>query len=91
MAPVASSLPPSALSGHHQGSVLLAEEQVAIDLEPSESSALLPKTQTQAMVYDETVCVSLHFLHGSIHQEVVETCLKWFIVLFRKRNLCSFL
>lgn len=49
--PVSNSLPPSAVSGYHQGSVLLAEEQVSIDLE---SSALLPRTQQQAMIYDDT-------------------------------------
>ena len=47
---VSSSLPPSAMAGHHQGSVLLADEQVSIDLEPRQG------LQTQAMVYaDETV------------------------------------
>lgn len=46
---VSSSLPPSAMAGHHQGSVLLADEQVSIDLEPRQG------LQTQAMVYaDET-------------------------------------
>lgn len=46
---LSSSLPPSAMAGHHQGSVLLADEQVSIDLEPR------PGLQTQAMVYaDET-------------------------------------
>lgn len=51
--PVSSSLPPSALSGHYHGSVLLAEEQVSIDME--EGSPLLPASQKQAMIYDETV------------------------------------
>ncbi|XP_034256151.1 syntaxin-5 [Thrips palmi] len=50
--PLSSSLPPSALSGHHHGSVLLSEEQVSIDME--EGSPLLPPTQKQAMIYDET-------------------------------------
>ncbi|KAE8748058.1 hypothetical protein FOCC_FOCC005253 [Frankliniella occidentalis] len=50
--PVSSSLPPSALSGHHHGSVLLAEEQVAIDMD--DRSPLLPPTQKQALIYDET-------------------------------------
>jgi len=54
--PLSSSLPPSALSGHHHGSVLLAEEQVSIDME--EGSPLLPPTQKQAMIYDETVCTN---------------------------------
>lgn len=56
--PLSSSLPPSALSGHHHGSVLLAEEQVSIDME--EGSPLLPPTQKQAMIYDETVCTLSH-------------------------------
>ncbi|XP_069704276.1 syntaxin-5 [Periplaneta americana] len=50
--PVSSSLPPSAISGHHQGSVLLAEEQVSVNME--EHSPLLPVPQKQAMIYDET-------------------------------------
>lgn len=50
--PVSSSLPPSAISGHHQGSVLLAEEQVSLNME--EHSPLLPVSQKQAMIYDET-------------------------------------
>lgn len=45
--PVASSLPPSAVQGYHQGSVLLAEEQVSIDLET-------PQRQQQMVMYDET-------------------------------------
>jgi syntaxin 5 len=49
--PVSSSLPPSAMSGHHQGSVLLTHE-VSINME--EYSPLLPVTQKQAMIYDET-------------------------------------
>ncbi|KAJ9597261.1 hypothetical protein L9F63_011865, partial [Diploptera punctata] len=49
---VSPSLPLSAMSGHHQGSVLLAEEQVSVDMEPT--SPLLPAAQKQAMVYDET-------------------------------------
>lgn len=50
---VSSSLPPSAMSGHHHGSVLLADEQVSIDLSNHEPSKSL--MQTQALVYDETV------------------------------------
>lgn len=50
--PVSPSLPPSAISGHHQGSVLLAEEQVSVNMEPT--SPLLPVAQKQVMVYDET-------------------------------------
>lgn len=51
LGPVSSSLPPSAISGHHQGSVLLAEE-VSVDMEAH--SPLLPVAQKQAMIYDET-------------------------------------
>lgn len=50
--PVSSSLPPSAISGHHQGSVLLTDE-VSVNMEAY--SPLLPATQKQAMIYDETV------------------------------------
>lgn len=50
--PVASSLPPSAVSGYHQGSVLLQEDQVSIDLETN--NQLVPRTQQQAMIYDDT-------------------------------------
>ncbi|PSN48254.1 Syntaxin-5 [Blattella germanica] len=50
--PISPSLPPSAIQGHHQGSVLLAEEQVAVNMEPT--SPLLPVVQSQAMIYDET-------------------------------------
>jgi syntaxin 5 len=49
--PVSSSLPPSAFSGHHKGSVLLADD-VSVNMEACGS--LLPVTQKQAMVYDET-------------------------------------
>lgn len=48
---VSSSLPPSAISGHHQGSVLLTDE-VSVNMEAY--SPLLPVTQKQAMIYDET-------------------------------------
>lgn len=51
LGPVSSSLPPSAISGHHQGSVLLAEE-VSVNMEAQ--SPLLPVTQKQAVIYDET-------------------------------------
>jgi hypothetical protein len=50
---VSPSLPPSAISGHHQGSVLLSEEQMSVNME--DTSPLLPVAQKQAMVYDETV------------------------------------
>jgi hypothetical protein len=50
--PVSSSLPPSAISGHHQGSVLLTDE-VTVNME--EQSQLLPVIKKQAMIYDETV------------------------------------
>ncbi|XP_067009683.1 syntaxin-5 [Anabrus simplex] len=50
---LSSSLPPSAISGHRQGSVLLAEEQVVVNMDDA-SSPLLPATQSQAMIYDET-------------------------------------
>ncbi|XP_021916862.1 syntaxin-5 isoform X2 [Zootermopsis nevadensis] len=49
--PISSSLPPSAISGHHQGSVLLAED-VSVNME--EHSPLLPTVQNQALIYDET-------------------------------------
>jgi syntaxin 5 len=48
---VTSSFPPSAISGHHQGSVLLAEG-VCINME--EHSPLLPVAQKQELIYDET-------------------------------------
>ncbi|KAK7793244.1 hypothetical protein R5R35_010238 [Gryllus longicercus] len=50
--PLSSSLPPSAISGHHQGSVLLAEEQVTVNMEPN--SQMMPVVQKQVMVADET-------------------------------------
>jgi syntaxin 5 len=49
--PVSSSFPPSALSGHHHGSVLLTDE-VSIDMEAH--SPLVPVIKNQAMIYDET-------------------------------------
>ncbi|XP_018326766.1 syntaxin-5 [Agrilus planipennis] len=52
--PLSSSLPPSTVSGYHQGSVLLQEQdQVSINLE---NAPLVPKsTQMQAAIYyDET-------------------------------------
>lgn len=57
---VSSSLPPSAMSGHHHGSVLLADEQVSIDLSNHEPSKSL--MQTQALVYDETVSFLILFI-----------------------------
>lgn len=53
---VSASLPPSAMSGHHQGSVLLADEQVVIDLSNMEPRQQM--MQSQALIYDETVSVS---------------------------------
>lgn len=52
---VSQALPPSAVSGHHQGSVLLADEQVSIDLEPR-NNMLMPRVQmqAQALAYDDT-------------------------------------
>jgi syntaxin 5 len=49
--PSCSSFPPSALSGHHQGSVLLTDE-VSIHMEGY--SPLPPVIQKRAMIYDET-------------------------------------
>nr|CAD7568029.1 unnamed protein product [Timema californicum] len=49
--PVSSSLPPSAISGHHQGSVLMSED-VSLDMEPN--NQLVPAVQKQVMIYDET-------------------------------------
>nr|CAD7423917.1 unnamed protein product [Timema monikensis] len=49
--PVSSSLPPSAISGHHQGSVLMSED-VSVDMEPN--NQLVPAVQKQVMIYDET-------------------------------------
>ncbi|CAG2060483.1 unnamed protein product [Timema podura] len=51
--PVSSSLPPSAISGHHQGSVLMSQD-VSVDMEPN--NQLVP-VQKQVMIYDETVSV----------------------------------
>lgn len=49
--PVSSSLPPSAVNS----SVLMQDEQVSIDLEGSSSSSpLIPRSQQQAMIYDDT-------------------------------------
>ncbi|XP_046685528.1 LOW QUALITY PROTEIN: syntaxin-5-like [Homalodisca vitripennis] len=49
---VSPSLPPSAMSGHHHGSVLLADEQVSIDLsQPRTHQHIM---QSQALIYDET-------------------------------------
>ncbi|RZF46652.1 hypothetical protein LSTR_LSTR014988 [Laodelphax striatellus] len=51
---VSAALPPSATSGCHQGSVLLADErQVSIDLEPRPGSMLM-QTHAQALIMDET-------------------------------------
>ncbi|GLV39950.1 Syntaxin 5 [Carabus blaptoides fortunei] len=47
--PVSSSLPPSAVNS----SVLMQDEQVSIDLEGS-SSPLIPRSQQQSMIYDDT-------------------------------------
>jgi syntaxin 5 len=47
--PLSSSFPPSAHSGHHQGSVLLTD-QVSVNVEAY--GPLLPVTQKQAMIYD---------------------------------------
>jgi hypothetical protein len=66
LGPVSSSLPPSAISGHHQGSVLLAEE-VSVNMEAH--SPLLPVAQKQAMVYDETVRKCLNHIVMSILKE----------------------
>lgn len=52
---VSQGLPPSAVSGHHQGSVLLADEQVSIDLEPRNSMLMPVQMQAQAIAYDDTV------------------------------------
>ncbi|KAG8326204.1 Syntaxin-5 [Homalodisca vitripennis] len=49
---VSPSLPPSAMSGHHHGSVLLADEQVSIDLSNHEPHQHI--MQSQALIYDET-------------------------------------
>lgn len=62
------------MSGHHHGSVLLADEQVSIDLSNHEPSKSL--MQTQALVYDETVS----FLILSHHNEVNEhLCIVFFV------------
>ncbi|XP_063242752.1 syntaxin-5 isoform X2 [Bacillus rossius redtenbacheri] len=50
--PVSASLPPSAMSGPHQGSLLLADEQVALDMEPRDSRP--PPAQRQLLLYDHT-------------------------------------
>lgn len=51
---VSQALPLSAVSGHHQGSVLLADEQVSIDLEPRSNMLMPVQMQAQALAYDDT-------------------------------------
>lgn len=45
------------MSGHHHGSVLLADEQVSIDLSNMEPRQQM--MQSQALIYDETVSYSV--------------------------------
>ncbi|XP_075225613.1 syntaxin 5 [Lycorma delicatula] len=50
---VSQTLPPSAVSGHHQGSVLVADDQVSIDLEPRNNMLMPMQMQAQALAYDD--------------------------------------
>lgn len=56
------------MSGHHHGSVLLADEQVSIDLSNHEPSKSL--MQTQALMYDETVSLSNSLYSKLVYKNV---------------------
>lgn len=61
--PVSSSLPPSAISGHHQGSVLLTDE-VSVNMEADD--LLLPLTQKQATIYDGSRAEAVQAMESTI-------------------------
>ncbi|XP_044732148.1 syntaxin-5 [Chrysoperla carnea] len=55
--PISNTLPPSVVQGHYQGSVLLANEQVSINMDSGPGTPLLSpqqQQQQQMMLYDET-------------------------------------